>query len=76
MGRRIADLESLVPVFEKLVARAAEWLPERGRVVWLSPLPRETERFARRHGLVVAARRDVDMGGFFAELQRLERGAR
>ncbi|MBM4358550.1 MAG: methyltransferase [Deltaproteobacteria bacterium] len=76
MGRRIADLESLVPVFEKVVARAAEWLPERGRLVWLSPLPRETERDARRHGLVVTGRRDVDMGGFFAELQRIERGAR
>ncbi|MBM4374067.1 MAG: methyltransferase [Deltaproteobacteria bacterium] len=73
MGRRIADLESLRPVFEKVLARAAEWLPADGRLVWLSPLARETERAALRHGLVVSRRRDVDMGGFRAELQRIER---
>ncbi len=73
MGRRIADLDSLREVFAKLVQRAAEWLPEGGRLVWLSPLPRETEGFAEQHGLVVTGRRDVDMGGFFAELQRIER---
>lgn len=73
MGRRIADLESLRPVFEKVVARAAEWLPAGGRLVWLSPLPRETERCAQLAGLEVTGRRDVDMGGFRAELQRIER---
>lgn len=74
MGRRVADLESLASVFGKVIARAAEWLPERGRLVWLSPVPHETERVARRHGLVVTGRREVDMGGFLAELQRIERG--
>jgi tRNA G10 N-methylase Trm11 len=73
MGRRVADLESLRPVFDKVLARAAEWLPADGRLVWLSPLARETDRAALRHGLVVTARRDVDMGGFRAELQRIER---
>jgi 23S rRNA G2445 N2-methylase RlmL len=73
MGRRIADLDSLREVFAKVLARAAEVLPANGRIVWLSPLPRDTEEFARRHGLSVTGRREVDMGGFFAELQRIER---
>ena len=76
MGRRVADIDSLRDVFAKVIARAAEWLPPGGRMVWLSPVPEETEALARQHGLHVTGRRDVDMGGFSAEMQRIERQPR
>ncbi|MBK7582686.1 MAG: HEAT repeat domain-containing protein [Myxococcales bacterium] len=69
MGRRVArdgELESLVEAFLGNVARC---LSPRGRMVWLSPLPRLSAQRLEAHGLSVERRGAVDLGGFDAELQ-------
>ena len=73
MGRRLAR-GTLVGLMDRFVAHAAASLAPGGRLVWLSPLPRESRVRARHAGLDLALARDVDMGGFEAELQVWNRG--
>jgi 23S rRNA G2445 N2-methylase RlmL len=73
MGRRVLERRALGELFYGLISRAAQLLAKDGRMVWLSPLPRDTAMFANRAGLAVTMRRRVDMGGFWAELQILRR---
>jgi len=83
MGRRVARGQA-VALLEAFLDHAARVLVDAGRLVWLSPFPDRGERVLRAAGLEVAVRRQVDLGGFGAELQvvtrtrarpRAERGA-
>jgi len=72
MGRRVARDGSIGSLLDAFVRHAAGVL-ERGRLVWLSPLPDRTARAARSAGFRVTRIGPVDMGGFEAELQRFDR---
>jgi len=76
MGRRIARDGTLGELLTTVVARAARLLTPGGRLVWLSPLERVTERVARERGLVPKPGPSIDMGGFEARLQVLEKPLR
>ena len=73
MGRRVARDGTLGPLLDSFLTHAAACLAPAGRLVWLSPLPDQTAATARRAGLKVTRYEPVDLGGFTAELQRLER---
>ena len=72
MGRRVLRDVPLAPLFEAFLEHVAKLLPQGGRLVWMSPIPDSTARMAGRLGLRATVRLPVDMGGFNAELQRLE----
>jgi predicted RNA methylase len=69
MGRRLLSREGVDEVFRSFVAHVASVLREDGRFVWISPLPAATSRYAREAGLLQKLQRDVDMGGFTAQIQ-------
>jgi 23S rRNA G2445 N2-methylase RlmL len=69
MGRRVLRGADLGATLERFVVRAASLLTRGGRLVWISPLPDRTARAAERARLVATLRRDLDMGGFTAEIQ-------
>ena len=75
MGRRVARDGSLGPLLESFVRHAATVLRPAGRLVWLSPLGKLTERAARECGLQVRSDAEVDLGGFSAVLQVFTRRA-
>ncbi len=75
MGRRVARDGSLAELLEGFVRHAARVLRPSGRLVWLSPLERKTERLARDLGLRVMGGPDVDLGGFSARVQTFVRPA-
>jgi len=75
MGRRVARDGSLGPLLESFVRHAASVLRPAGRLVWLSPLGKLTDRVARECGLHVRSDAEVDLGGFSALLQVLTRRA-
>lgn len=72
MGRRVSRDGDLAPLLDAFLANAAACLTPGGRVVWLSPFPDRTAATGRRLGLKVTRYEPVDLGGFPAELQRLE----
>ncbi len=72
MGRRVAR-GTLGPLLERFMDNVARVLVPGGRMVWISPLPARTAQQAARLGLRLAFVRDVDMGGFFAQIQRIEK---
>lgn len=74
MGRRIARGQ-LGQLLEKFVAHAQRVLRPGGRLVWLSPLPQQTAATGRTLGFDVERREPVDLGGFRAELQILQKHA-
>jgi 23S rRNA G2445 N2-methylase RlmL len=69
MGRRVARDGSIGELLEGFVRHAATVLRPSGRLVWLSPLARRTERAARSVGLDVENGPEVDLGGFSAQVQ-------
>ena len=73
MGRRVARDGNLGPLLDAFLANAAASLVPSGRLVWLSPFPDQTAATAKRLGLKVTRHELVDLGGFWAELQRFER---
>lgn len=75
MGRRVARDGSIGELLESFVRHAANVLRPSGRLVWLSPLARRTERVARSVGLDVQAGPEVDLGGFTAQVQICRRPA-
>jgi predicted RNA methylase len=76
MGRRVARDGSLALLLESFVRHAASVLRPGGRLVWLSPLERRTERVAHELGLHVSTGPNVDLGGFSARVQIIRRPAR
>jgi precorrin-6B methylase 2 len=73
MGRRVARDGSVGDLLEAFVRHAANVLRASGRLVWLSPLARRTERVALGVGLDVQRGPEVDLGGFSAQVQILRR---
>ncbi|MGC4086324.1 MAG: HEAT repeat domain-containing protein [Polyangiaceae bacterium] len=75
MGRRVARDGSLPALLEAFVAHTARVLVPGGRAVLLSPLAERTSSWARKHGLDCRRGAAIDLGGFNAELQCIERRA-
>jgi tRNA G10 N-methylase Trm11 len=75
MGRRVLSGAQLSGLYGDFLARAAQILAPGGRLVWISARGGETAACALRLGLTVGLRRRVDMGGFWGELQVLEKPA-
>ncbi|MSP16467.1 MAG: hypothetical protein EXR73_07650 [Myxococcales bacterium] len=75
MGRRVhrGDIGPLLDAFVDHVARV---LVPGGRMAWLSPVPRRTRERALLVGLRFSVAHRVDMGGFDAEFQLLEKPVR
>jgi len=73
MGRRVTRDGNLGPLLDAFLANAAACLAPGGRLVWLSPFADRTAASARRLGFQVTRYEPVDLGGFPAELQRLDR---
>jgi 23S rRNA G2445 N2-methylase RlmL len=69
MGRRVLRGVDLGALLERFVAHVALVLETDGRFVWISPLPGRTRLVAERAGLTTTFQQEVDMGGFFAEIQ-------
>jgi 23S rRNA G2445 N2-methylase RlmL len=75
MGRRIKT-QALSSLLDRFLAHAADVLEPGGRLVWMSPRPERTRARARSLRFAVDRALRVDMGGFFAELQRLSKSSR
>jgi 23S rRNA G2445 N2-methylase RlmL len=73
MGRRVARDGSLAEMLDAFLDQVARVLVPGGRLVWLSPLGARTARRAEGNYLRVTLRQPVDMGGFHAELQIVEK---
>jgi precorrin-6B methylase 2 len=71
MGLRVARSPQFVGMLERFVSHVSRVLTPGGRLVWLSPMPARTARWARDAGLLLRDAVKVDMGGFAAELQTL-----
>src|SRR5262249_59376408 len=70
LGRRVHADPAMLSAF---VAHAARVLRPGGRLAWISPFAQRTVAAARAARLTAHLRRDVDLGGFTAELQVLTR---
>jgi 23S rRNA G2445 N2-methylase RlmL len=70
MGRRASRIAGLGEMLDRFVANAAIALDPAGRLVWIAPSPQRTREVAARAGLRLDWARNVDMGGFDAEMQR------
>ena len=68
MGRRVGTKAELGPLLDDCLASWAGQLVRGGRIVWISAMAGTANR-AERLGLAVTMRRDVDMGGFTAQIQ-------
>jgi 23S rRNA G2445 N2-methylase RlmL len=72
MGRRLSRREgALATLVDRFLHNAARVLAPGGRLVWTSPMPARSRERARPAGLALESAREVDMGGFTAELQVL-----
>lgn len=72
LGRRVARGDARQLLHTAAVHFAAQLAPG-GRLVWVSPFPRETRAALERAGLKVTFGKMVDMGGFDAEMQRADK---
>jgi 23S rRNA G2445 N2-methylase RlmL len=71
LGRRVQRGAGLGPLLDRFLEHAAGMLAKGGRIVWISPFPRRAREVAEARGLRLAEAREVDMGGFAAEMQVL-----
>jgi 23S rRNA G2445 N2-methylase RlmL len=72
MGRRVQRAKGLDEMLDSFIRHVARKLAPHGRIVWLSPFPERTRAIAKKLGFTIAYSRRVDLGGFFAELMRLD----
>ena len=75
MGRRLVRDRSLGGLLDHFVQHVESVLEPGGRLVWLSPLPRNTRERARSSGLEILTGQLVDLGGFEAELQAFRKAS-
>jgi predicted RNA methylase len=73
MGRRVARDGTVRNLLTSFVTHAARVLVPGGRMVWLSPLPELTQTAGRQAGFRIETVATVDMQGFDAALQVLQR---
>jgi 23S rRNA G2445 N2-methylase RlmL len=71
LGRRQLPGTDLDELVDRVLRQAALCLAPGGRVAWISPRPTRSARTAEALGFRVELRREVDLGGFTAELQKL-----
>jgi hypothetical protein len=71
MGRRLVTTPTLDRLLVPFIANVAKSLVRGGRMAWVTPSPRHTDKAAARAGLTLERSIAVDMGGFTAFLQRL-----
>jgi 23S rRNA G2445 N2-methylase RlmL len=76
MGRRVLNKQLTGALFDAVIDHVASILAPGGRLVWISPRARDTLERARAHGLKLDYRQRVDMGGFWAEIQRFTASSR
>ena len=74
MGRRVLRGEKVTDLLVRFLGHAATVLSKGGRLVWMSPAPRETRRAGERSGLRLAHANPVDLGGLDVELQEWTAG--
>jgi 23S rRNA G2445 N2-methylase RlmL len=74
LGRRVQRASALGPLLDKFLVHAAYVLAPGGRLVWISPFARRHREMAASRGLSLIEAREVDMGGFTAEMQVLAKG--
>jgi 23S rRNA G2445 N2-methylase RlmL len=70
MGRRSARGPRLADMLDDFIAHVASVLVAGGRLVWTAPWPARSRAAGTRAGLVLDWARNIDMGGFDAEIQR------
>jgi len=71
LGVRLVRDGTLGDLLEAFLSRARQALVPDGRLVWLSPMPERTARYAERLGFSVERKSHVDVGGLKPELQCL-----
>jgi 23S rRNA G2445 N2-methylase RlmL len=76
MGRRSLRAAGTAEMLDRFVAHAASVLVPGGRLVWIAPWPRRARVAAEGAQLTLELGRDIDMGGFDAEIQRWRKPAR
>jgi 23S rRNA G2445 N2-methylase RlmL len=73
MGRRVRRDGTVADLLDAFIAHAHRTLIRGGRLVWLSPFPERTANAGRAAGFGVTRRETLDMGGFVAELQIMQK---
>lgn len=73
LGRRVARGEGHRSMLLEALERFARVLAPGGRLVWLSPFPKDTRDVARALGLALTTRADVDLDGIAVELQAFDK---
>ena len=73
MGRRVLNKSLTGALYDAFLDHVGRVLAPGGRLVWLSPRAKDTTERALRAGLRETYRQQVDMGGFWAELQAFEK---
>jgi 23S rRNA G2445 N2-methylase RlmL len=73
LGRRVSRMAELAPMLDRFIENAVRSLAPDGRLVWVSPFPARSLAVAQRSGLTLTRAEDVDMGGFFAQMQAFRR---
>ena len=69
LGRRVQRSAALGPTLDRFVSNVADVMAKGGRLVWISPFPGRTRDIGAARGLTLKLAREVDMGGFAAEMQ-------
>lgn len=72
MGRRSRPGD-VGPMLSRFIEHAADQLVPGGRLVWISPNPKESADIAKRSGLRLNYKQDIDMGGFRGQIQRYDK---
>lgn len=76
VGRRVTSDTSLDELLAAFLEHAVDVLASGGRLVWLTPRARSTDRVLAARGMKLTQKHLVDMGGFSAELQRWDKPKR
>lgn len=69
LGRRVQRSAALGPLLDRFLSNVADVMAKGGRLVWISPFPGRTRDIGAARGLTLKLAREVDLGGFAAEMQ-------
>jgi 23S rRNA G2445 N2-methylase RlmL len=76
LGRRVLNKQLTGALYDAVLDHVASLLPPGGRLVWITTRARDAVERARANGLRLDYKQRVDMGGFWAELQRFTSSSR
>ena len=68
-GKRIPTPLAVDALLDAVLANVASQLHPEGRIAWISPVPRATQRSAAHYGFATSLCRSIDVGGVAVELQ-------